>query len=119
MTSEIEVFTQVQKIVGSGNVLFLTDGIANFYLGNESACREYFPVHFQRSLMYPTSAEIRDSFRYKNFMRCATTFNGRYTLLQTSWIPLAQASFLLQKDFVLVNQFTTGIRDYNLYARKD
>ena len=117
--SEIEVFTQVQKIVGSDDLLFLTDGIANFYLGNQSACREYFPVHFQRSLMYPTSAEIRDSYRYKNFIRCATTFAGKYSLLQTSWIPVVQANFLLQKDSVLVKQFTTGIRDYNLYIRKD
>jgi len=115
---ETEVFTQTQKVVGSSNILFLTDGIANFYLRNQSGCREYFPVHFQRSLMYPTLAEIKDSYRYKNFLQCANTFTGRFILVQTSWIPTSQSNFLLQKDFVLLNQFTTGIRDYSLYMRR-
>ena len=118
LAAEIREFSQIQKEIGSGDVLFLTDGTANFYLNNRSACQEYLPVHFQRSLMYPTLKEIRASFHYNNFLQCARSYKGKFVLLQTSWIPTEHAIPILGAEYFATNQFDTGIRDYTIYVRK-
>jgi hypothetical protein len=106
----------LSEILQKEKVLFITDGVINFYLSNRSACEEFYPVHFQRGGSASANSRILNSFWYTDFIRCATQYDGKYVLAQTSWIPRSSAEQLIGKWYKSSKVLTAGNRVYVLYS---
>jgi hypothetical protein len=106
----------LSEILQKEKVLFITDGVINFYLSNRSACKEFYPVHFQRGGGASEYSRILSSFWYKDFIRCATQYDGKYVLVQTSWLPKSSAEQLIGDGYTSRKVLTAGNRVYVLYS---
>ena len=106
---------RLSHTLGNENVLFLTDGVVNFYLDNNSICNEFYPIHYQRANQVDNNRFITQSKWYKDFITCATEFRGKYILVQSSWMSSDKISTIIQDKYVQVEAMESGYRYYDLY----
>lgn len=109
------VSERLSHTLGNNKVLFLTDGVINFYLENSSNCNEFYPIHFQRANQVENGRFVMQSKWYKDFIKCATEFRGKHILVQSSWIPSNEISTIIQDKYVRVKAMQSGYRYYDLY----
>ena len=109
------VSKRLSQTLGNDKVLFLTDGVINFYLDNSSNCMEFYPIHFQRANQVEGGRFIIQSKWYKDFIKCATEYRGKHLLVQSSWMTGNEISTIIQDKYVRVEAIQSGYRYYDLY----
>jgi len=109
------VSERLSHTLGNDKVLFLTDGVINFYLDNTSNCKEFYPIHFQRANQVENGRFIMQSEWYKDFIKCATEFRGKHILVQSSWMPSNEISTIILDKYLWVEAIQSGYRYYDLY----
>jgi hypothetical protein len=117
--SEILVSDSIKKLVPNDkSVLFLTDGVINFYVNNYSACYEFYPITINRLLPKYPNIPSKLKTRYKDILSCIQNFDGNYILIQTNWFPKRfYNSIYPNKKYISVANLNTIERNYILYKK--
>ena len=118
--SELSVSDSVAQIVNKNEkILFLTDGVINFYIKNVSECYEFYPITINRLMpKYPNIPKALES-NYANIISCIKKFDGDYILLQTNWLPKDQyASVYPGLSYKRMMELNTIERQYVLYKKE-
>ncbi len=113
---EEQVARYLSKILKEEKMLFMTDGVMNFYLPNRSECREFYPVHFQRGVNASKNSRILSSSWYGDFIACAKQYDGKYVLVQTSWIPESDLETLIEDRYTRGVVMSADTRKYILFT---
>ena len=98
-------------MIGKKYLLYLTDGVANFYLSQSSYCREFFPIAINR-FKHNSSNKF-----YIKTKECIDSYQGSFIILQINWFPVDNFWHLL-KDYDVVYSNTAIDRGYKLFKRK-
>ena len=108
-----------EQIETNEKILFLTDGVINFYINNKSAYYEFYPITINRLMpSFPKIPEKLES-RYLEILDFIKTYNGKFILIQTNWFPFNQYNKLYpNSSYSIVSKVSTNERNYILYKRK-
>jgi hypothetical protein len=91
--AELTVMNDISRIVKNEKyLLYLTDGVANFYLSQLSYCREFFPIAINR-FKHNSSNKF-----YIKTKECIDSYQGSFIMLQINWFPVDNFWHLL-KDY--------------------
>jgi len=118
--SEVEVFDKINIVVGKGNkVLFLTDGVANFFMNrSKSACYEFYPLSINRLLPGGLSSAMLNA-GFSETYECIASFRGEWILLQNSWLPFDNYALIYPNIYYEVHSsYQTKERKYTLFHKK-
>ena len=121
LKSELAVFDEIKIVVGKANkVLFLTDGVANFFMYmNKSACYEFYPLSINRLLPGGLSSAMLNA-RFSETYECISSFRGEWILLQNSWLPYDSYALIYPNMFYEVHSsYHTSERKYTLFNKKN
>jgi len=116
--SEIDTFNLIKKNIPKGEkILFLTDGVANFYLKDyESACEEFYPLSINRLM---NKEHKNESDLFSRTLKCIQGYQGRFVLIQSSWLPEENYFEVYpNNNYKKVKMFSTKQRDYLLYEKQ-
>ncbi len=116
---ELILAENLKKIIPKNDtVLFLTDGVINFYINNTSCCREFYPISLQR--LYETKKKLPSSvIKFKNdTYNCIINSDSDYLIIQDSWFDKNRFQFLYKmKKFQLLKEFETSERHYLVFKK--
>lgn len=118
--SEIAVNDSISKIIPAGErVLFLTDGVLNFYSSNPSACYEFFPITINRLMPKYPSIPVKLKPRYEATLSCIKNFTGNYIVLGENWLPKEKYPGVYpDSNYVAVASLRSVQRTYLVYKRR-
>tara|TARA_Y100000739_G_scaffold181739_1_gene159906 strand:- start:92 stop:1012 length:921 start_codon:yes stop_codon:yes gene_type:complete len=115
---EKKVFSEINSIVGDSSILFLTDGVANFYLSKyKSPCYEFYPLSIQR--LVNRSEKVKGKTNYYKMLKCIKNYDGEFILIQNSWLPKEKYQHVYPNltQYQYHNSFDTRQRKYLLYKK--
>lgn len=107
-----------EQIATNEKVLFLTDGVINFYIDNKSAYYEFYPITINR--LMPSFPKIPEKleYRYLEILDFIKKYNGNFILIQTNWFPFDQYNKIYpNSSYSIVSKLSTNERNYFLYKR--
>lgn len=98
------------KIPKNEKVLYLADGMPNYYLPHPTACRHFFPVV---RFWNPESSSA------KEFQRCLEAYVGDYVFLNPDWYRMnARESQWLNSKYVKIYEERMTSRPLLIYRRR-
>lgn len=117
--SEILVNSAINNLVSKDDtILFLTDGVINFYLNNFSACIEFYPITINRLMPNYPNIPKQLLVRYRDILSCVQNYNGKFILIQTNWLPPKQYHLIYPNyKYAIVANLNTIERKYILFKK--
>jgi len=98
-------------------VLFLTDGVANYYVSAPSYCRYFFPLPLNRSLRNPA---LKSLPAYEDNLACILSYKGEFIVNYHRWFPIEKFNAINQKikrQYRLLESLNCYGRDINIFQR--
>lgn len=102
----------------SDEVLYLSDGVATYYLRSESHLRYYYPLPIQRVDRNPA---LRESNVYRETVDAALRYEGRVVVHQQHWLELSDHPPLEQKidrEYCLAARENATVQAVSVYVRR-
>ena len=118
--SEILVQKKLVQIINNDKeILYLTDGVINFYITNPSACNEYYPISINRLLNYEYKIPKEFLKKYNTIKGCIANYNGEFILLQTTWFPFNEYNKIYpsKEAYILIDSAKSLERTYFIYKK--
>lgn len=115
---EKQAFLEISSIVENSSLLFITDGVANFYLPKKkSPCFEFYPLSIQR--LINRNEVIKKKTNYYETLNCINQYNGDFILIQNSWVPKTEYENIYPDltKFRYFKSFEARNRKYILYEK--
>lgn len=111
---------RIARFVGNKEILFLTDGLINYYLVNRSYCEEFYPISLQRfidTILLISDLDKKNSLVEGTF-NCIQSYKGEFIIAQPHWLTvdkLSQAGILA--NYQKIGQAEFGDRYLEIWRR--